>query len=258
MCIRDRFQGTYRRLLWIGMFMAVFSQLVGINAVIFYSNEIFKGGKTDDEVEHRTATIMTIVVGIINLLGAIVSGLILDKAGRRTIMIIGVGVITISWGGILWALGRDDNDTVVFFVFLFIAAFGMSFGPVFWVYVSEILPSKGVSLAVLVNWVATLLVAQLFPLSVAHWLGLYWTFMVFFVSSIVTLVYIILVLPETRGISQVELMAIMEKEQRRETTGGKNGYGALDTREPAAAQRHGSELEPKITVWTILFLLHEL
>ena len=148
----------------IGILLSVFQQFVGINVVLYYAPEIFKGmGMQTD-----ASMLQTIVVGAINMLFTVLAIFTVDNFGRKKLMLIGSAVMAVSMIGLGLALYLQASGIVaLLWMLLYIAAFAMSWGPVTWVLLSEIFPNKikGVmAVAVGVQWLANLLVSWTFPM----------------------------------------------------------------------------------------------
>ncbi|MCD4735283.1 MAG: D-xylose transporter XylE [Bacteroidales bacterium] len=148
----------------IGVFLSIFQQFVGINAVLYYAPEIFRtlGSNTD------SALFQTIIVGAINLIFTVLAIFTVDKFGRRNLQIIGaVGMAfsMISLGFVFYF--QQIGFLALIFVLVYIASFAMSWGPVTWVLLSEIFPNSirgAMSLAVAAQWMANLAVSWTFPM----------------------------------------------------------------------------------------------
>jgi SP family xylose:H+ symportor-like MFS transporter len=147
-----------------GLLLSVFQQFVGINVVLYYAPEIFRGMgmKTD------ASLLQTIIVGAINMIFTVVAILTVDKFGRKKLMMIGSGFMAVSMIGLGFALFSGSTGlTALLLMLVYIAAFAMSWGPVTWVLLSEIFPNsiKGVmAVAVAIQWLANLVVSWTFPM----------------------------------------------------------------------------------------------
>ncbi|MEH6408254.1 MAG: D-xylose transporter XylE, partial [Leeuwenhoekiella sp.] len=149
----------------IGILLSVFQQFVGINVVLYYAPEIFKGMGSGTD----TALLQTIIVGAVNLLFTVLAILTVDKFGRKPLMIIGALGMAIS----MFALGTVFFSQTVglfalFCMLLYVASFAMSWGPVTWVLLSEIFPNKirgrALAVAVAAQWISNYLVSWTFPM----------------------------------------------------------------------------------------------
>ena len=213
-------EGTYRQLfssgikplLWVGILLAVFSQVTGINSIMYYAPVIFKsmGAGTD------SALIQTVTIGGVNFLFTLVAIRWIDKWGRRKLLIggalgmfISLTVITIAF-----YLKKFDSYLILIFILTYIASFAASIGPVSWVVISEIFPnklrSKAMSVAIVALWIACFLVSLTFPVMLNR-LGGGASFLTFGIMCFFLLVYVIFRVPETKGKSLEELEKILIK-----------------------------------------------
>jgi MFS transporter, SP family, xylose:H+ symportor len=149
----------------IGIMLSVFQQFVGINVVLYYATDIFKGmGMTTN-----ASLLQTIIVGAVNLTFTTVAIFTVDRFGRRPLQIIGaliMAVAMVSLGTAFWLGGEGMLALVSMLVYT--AGFAVSWGPVTWVLLSEIFPNqirgKAMALAVAMQWIANYLVSWTFPI----------------------------------------------------------------------------------------------
>lgn len=202
----------------IGLLLSVFQQFVGINVVLYYAPEIFKGMgmKTD------ASMLQTIIVGIINLVFTVVAIFTVDKFGRKKLMFIGSALMAVSMiglGTVLYA--QSTGMAALLLMLLYIAAFAVSWGPVTWVLLSEIFPNKikgAMAIAVAVQWLANLLVSWTFPMmnnnsyltDTFHNGFAYW---VYGIMAILSGLFIWKFVPETKGKTLEEMEQIWEPKQ---------------------------------------------
>lgn len=148
----------------IGLLLSLFQQFVGINVVLYYAPEIFRGMG----METDASLLQTIIVGAINMIFTVVAISTVDKFGRKKLLIIGSSVMAFSMIGLGFTLYLEVTGlTALMFMLVYIAAFAVSWGPVVWVLLSEIFPNsiKGVmAVAVALQWLANLLVSWTFPM----------------------------------------------------------------------------------------------
>ena len=195
----ELFTSGYRRALIVGVAIAVICQFSGINAIMYYAPEIFKsiGAGTD------AAFSQTVSIGAVNLLFTFVAIWLVDKAGRKALLVGGslVQVIALAAVGVMFSQGVGGVWLLVF-IMLFTAAFASAMGPVAWILISEIFPNKirgrAMSVAVLVLWAACYAVSQTFPMLVDA-IGSAKTFWVYAGCSLAGLIFIICLVPETKG-----------------------------------------------------------
>lgn len=184
----------------IASLMAIFQQAVGITAVMYYAPEIFKSAGAGTS----SAFTQTVMIGAINLVFTFVAMAMIDKFGRKALMMVG----SIGTGTFLLVIARaffleSFISPLVFIAVLgYIASFAMSLGPVVWVYNSEIFPTRirgrAMSIATFVLWVASFTVSQTFPMLVDS-IGSAWTFVVYAVACFATFLFVLFFLPETKG-----------------------------------------------------------
>lgn len=207
--IRDLFTPGVRWALLVGVGLAVLQQFVGINTVIYYAPTIFQSAGV---ASASSAILATSVVGVVNVLATIVALFLVDKMGRRALLIIGaIGmVIGLILLGIIFAIGPTHASTFTLFaLMIYILSFAISMGPVFWLMSAEIFPmnvrAAGASLCALCNWIANFIVSITF-LSLIGAIGSAATFWLYAGIGIFTLTFCIVLVPETKGrtLEQIE------------------------------------------------------
>jgi SP family xylose:H+ symportor-like MFS transporter len=152
-------------LIFIGITLSVFQQFVGINVVLYYATDIFKGMG----MSTNASLMQTIIVGAVNLIFTVVAVLSVDHFGRKPLQIIGalvMAVAMITLGADFWLGGKGMVALVAMLVYT--AGFAVSWGPVTWVLLSEIFPNqirgKAMAIAVAAQWIANYLVSWTFPI----------------------------------------------------------------------------------------------
>ena len=204
--LKELFQGRFKKAILVGIGLAVFSQVQGINAIMYYAPEIFKqvGNGSD------AAFLQTVIVGIINVLFTWVAIKWVDSQGRKQLLLVGGAVMGISllivggcfyfgWGGTI----------LLIFTLSYVAGFAASYGPVTWVVISEIFPIKmrgvAMSVATLALWIAVYIVTQFFPI-LLEGVGPASTFWIFFLSALAAFGFVWRFVPETKGktLEQIE------------------------------------------------------
>lgn len=145
--------GDYRRPIAHAFLIAMFNQLSGINAVIYYAPRIFELTGAGAS----TALLATVGIGLVNMVFTLAGLPLIDRSGRRFLMYVGSFGYIISLGMTAWGFASGQFELVLPFVFAFIAAHAIGQGAVIWVYISEIFPSvargKGQSLGAGTHWV---------------------------------------------------------------------------------------------------------
>jgi SP family arabinose:H+ symporter-like MFS transporter len=207
--IRQLFSPGLRIALLVGVGLAVLQQVTGINAVMYYAPEIFKatGAGTNSSL------IQTILVGFINFLFTIVALWLIDKVGRKALLLVGTASMAICLLviGFAFHTGNAAGPLVLVFILLYVASFAISLGPVVWVIISEIFPNrirgKATAIAAMMLWAADYLVSQTFPplLSSA---GPASTFWIYGSMALIALLFTWRVVPETKGKSLEEIESL--------------------------------------------------
>ena len=199
------FQPGMRVAFAIGLILAILQQVTGINVFMYYAPEIFKqlGSGTS------AALLQTILVGTFNLTFTVVAILTVDRLGRKPLMMIGSAGMGISLFAIsAAAFSGDPGLWVLVFMLSYIASFAMSLGPVVWVVISEIFPTRirgrAMGLATLALWGANYIVSQSFPILNEHpWLVEHFhhafPFWLYGAMCIVTVLFVWRFVPETKG-----------------------------------------------------------
>ena len=204
--LAELFSGGFGRALVIGVGLAIFSQLGGINAVMYYGPELFKAaGSNADQ-----AFLSQVVLGATLIVATLTASALVDKLGRRKLLIAGVAlqVVCLATVGILYRIQASPLLLLVFVV-LFLIGFGSSTGVVTWVIISEIFPTRlrgqAMGMAVLMHWVADYLVSQTFPVLKEN-IGPSNTFLCYAAGCFLGLLFTIGMVPETKGrtLEQIE------------------------------------------------------
>lgn len=198
--IKELFATKLRRALIIGLVLALFSQITGINAIIYYAPEIFKniGFGTDSALQQ------TVIIGFVNTIFTFVAIYFIDRMGRRTLLLWGLsGMIICLFGtGIVFYLGHSSSLWTLLFILGFIASFASSLGPIPWVIMSEIFPTKirglAMSFATMTLWLGVVAITQFTPIMLENVGGAY-TFWVFMANAIFLLIFVYKMVPETKG-----------------------------------------------------------
>ncbi len=204
------FTRKYRTPIMLAFMIALFNQLSGINAVLYYAPHIFSMAG----FEKSSALLNSMGVGGILFLFTIAAMAVIDKIGRKKIMIVGSIGYIVSLGTIAWAFFTYGTEftlagsrVVLISVFVFIASHAFGQGSVIWVYLSEIFPNRvrarGQSLGSTTHWTAAALISWTFPL-IAEVSGGY-TFAFYAVCMVGQLIWVVFVMRETKGISLEEI-----------------------------------------------------
>lgn len=192
------FRPGLRIAIGIGITLAVLQQVTGINVVLYYAPEIFKSvGRTAN-----IAIYETVVVGIVNVSFTLVAIWVVDRVGRKPLLL----AASAGMGTALFALGaafhleKFEGLWVLFFVLAYVASFAVAMGPVVWVVLSEIFPTRvrgtAMSVATVCLWIACYAVSQTFPWLLANLKGN--SFFLYGTMCIVSFLFVLLWVPETK------------------------------------------------------------
>jgi MFS transporter, SP family, arabinose:H+ symporter len=204
--LKDAFKNKYAFVLFLGIFLAVFQQWSGINVIFFYAPDIF--AKANLGVD--SALFQTTLIGLMNVGFTILAMQVIDKTGRKKLMLIGASGMAVCYVviGFLFFTGRTDDWMLLTLIILTPAFFAFGLGPTVWVVLSEIFPNKirgaAMSIATFSLWVACYLLTLTFPILV-EWLNAANTFWIYSVICIIGFWVILYYLPETKGISLEQL-----------------------------------------------------
>jgi sugar porter (SP) family MFS transporter len=203
---REIFQPAFRRPLLIAVVLAVFQQITGINAILYYAPRIFEGAG----FARMSAIGQSAIVGLVNMLFTIVAIVLADKVGRRPLLLVATGGMGISLVllGAAFRFPLLPASALLFIILLYIAFFASAMGPLVWVVMAEIFPIKvrgsAMGLATLVLWFADFVVTLTFPIisdkfhpSTAFW--------IYAAMCAADLVFMWFYLPETKGKSLEEI-----------------------------------------------------
>jgi SP family arabinose:H+ symporter-like MFS transporter len=195
----ELFTGRFRKAIFVGIVLSVFSQVQGINAIMYYAPEIFKAVGTGTDAAFQ----QTIIIGVVNVLFTFAAIGWVDKMGRKKLLLWGGAGMAISLGMVGLAFHNGwTGYGLLFFILMYIACFAASYGPVTWVVISEIFPIKmrgvAMSVATFALWIAVYLVTQLFPM-LLEGAGPAITFWIFFAMSLLAFFFVWSQVPETKG-----------------------------------------------------------
>ncbi|MCH8612531.1 sugar porter family MFS transporter [Arsenicicoccus dermatophilus] len=211
------FQREHRKVILLAFTIAMFNQMSGINAILYYAPEVMKkaGASTD------AAFLMSVAVGFMNLVATMAALTVIDRFGRRRLMLVGSIGYLVSLGFLSALMFYYENVQgghftstssvlVLAGLLVFIAAHAFGQGAVIWVFISEIFPNRirgrGQSLGSLTHWVFAWLTSTFFP-PVIGALGGGTAFAIFFLCMVGQLVWVLRVMPESKGVPLEEMEA---------------------------------------------------
>jgi SP family arabinose:H+ symporter-like MFS transporter len=203
---RELLSPKIKPLLFIGIILAVFQQITGINTIMYYAPKIFANvGQSNN-----SALLQTILIGGTNLIFTLVAMVLIDRFGRKLLIIVGSTGMTLMLAGLslLFFLKATSGILVLLFILGYIAFFAASLGPALWVVAAELFPnrlrSKGMAIAIVALWTACAIVAIVFPIMLEKLSGGI-TFLIFALICLANLLYVIKYVPETKGKTLEEL-----------------------------------------------------
>ncbi|MHA4809457.1 sugar porter family MFS transporter [Flavitalea flava] len=206
---KDLFQKKYRRIILLGVIIAVCSQLDGQNSLFSYAPEIFKqAGMARD-----SAFLQSVILGLINFVFTFVAIGTIDRKGRRKLLLVGSVLLCLDALGLSLAFALPlPAPWILGFVLGFIAIYAATLGPVTWVTLSELFPNKVrgslMALATLSLWIANFLTTASFPIMKTYW-GLPVTFGIHALICMVYFLFIYFKVPETKGKSLEEIEGLL-------------------------------------------------
>ncbi len=201
-------QGTFSELLRpglrtaliIGIFLSIFSQVTGINVIMYYAPEIFKATGEGSS----SALMQTIWVGGINVLMTLVAIRYVDRLGRKKLLLIGSAgmAICLAFVGAAFYQQATTGYWVLGGILLYISFFAISLGPLTFVVVAEIFPNsirgRAMGVAIFFLWLSVYIVSQTFPMLLES-IGSAYTFWIYMIMSILAFLFIWRMVPETKG-----------------------------------------------------------
>jgi SP family arabinose:H+ symporter-like MFS transporter len=200
------FKPGIRKALLIGIVLCIFSQVTGINAIMYYAPEIFKS--TGDAT--GSALMQTVLVGVINVLFTLVAIKYVDNWGRRALLLAGTAgmAICLTIVGAAFYFDFAKGYLVLVAILAYIAFFAVSLGPLAFVVIAEIFSNrnrgKAMSVAIFFLWISVYVVSQSFPMLLSS-IGSAYTFWIYMVMAILAFFFVLKLVPETKGKSLEEI-----------------------------------------------------
>jgi sugar porter (SP) family MFS transporter len=193
------FQWKYRYPLFLAITIGAFNQLAGINAILYYINDIFAAAGFSQLSGDQQA----IAIGATNLIFTMVGMSVIDKLGRKTLLLIGAAGTAVCLGGVAWIFSTKAHESMLVWILVtYIAFFALSQGAVIWVYIGEVFPtsvrSKGQGVGSGSHWFMNAIIAMLFPV-VVNSMSTATPFYFFAGMTVVQFLVVLFVYPETKG-----------------------------------------------------------
>jgi sugar porter (SP) family MFS transporter len=208
----------HRQPILLAIALALFNQLSGINAILYYLGDIFAAAGFSD----WSADVQSVAIGATNL-GATLLGLaLIDRVGRKLLLLAGsVGTMIALLGVTLVMAGRASRGWLLALLILFIAAFAVSQGAVIWVYLSEIFPTevraRGQGLGSAVHWIMNALISGTFPVIAARSAAVPFAFFACMMAA--QFCVVLLYFPETRGVTLERMDELFRATRKRALPG---------------------------------------
>lgn len=199
--------------IFLAVSIALFNQLSGINALLYYLNDIFEMAG----FSKVSGDVQAVMIGSTNLLFTIIAMSVIDKIGRKTMLLTGAVGTTICLAGVSAIFLSNTNQNLLIWLLIgYIAFFAFSQGAVIWVYLSEIFPNtvraKGQALGSFTHWLMCALISWTFPVMAAKSGG--YPFVFFAVMMVVQFFVVLFFYPETKGASLEQLQKqLLAKEE---------------------------------------------
>ncbi len=192
------FSARYKFPIFLAITVGLFNQLTGINAILYYLNDIFASAG----FSNVSANAQAVAIGVANLLATMLGVSIIDKFGRKKLLLVGAAGCVACLAGVAAVFGLQSHQALLLpLLIAFIVFFAVSQGSVIWVYLSEVFPTnvraKGQSLGSSAHWIANAIIAQAFPILARSTKAI--PFVVFAAFTAVQFFVVLFVYPETKG-----------------------------------------------------------
>ncbi|OBK72189.1 sugar porter family MFS transporter [Mycobacterium sp. 1274761.0] len=196
-------------IVWVGVFLSVFQQFVGINVIFYYSNVLWEAAGLDESQAFK----ITVITSVTNIVTTLIAIALIDKVGRKPLLLIGstgmaitLGVMAVIFGTSPVVDGAPHPEGAALWIALiaanlFVVAFGMSWGPVVWVLLGEMFPNRirgaALGLAAAAQWIANCLITASFPALGDFSLGVAYGF--YAVCAVLSFLFVWRWVEETKG-----------------------------------------------------------
>ena len=217
--IGDLVDRRLRPALILGVTLAVIQQITGINTVIYFAPTVLQ----EAGLGSSASLLALVIVGVTNVVMTVLAVRYLDRVGRRPLLIWGMVGMIIGIGALAatFAIGLTGSGAVFATIALafYVGSFAISLGPIVWLLIAEIFPlrvrGQAASIATMANWLANLAVAVSY-LSIISWIGRTGTFALYGVVTVLSLVYVIAKVPETKGMTLAKIEESIDGRSRNE------------------------------------------
>jgi MFS transporter, SP family, galactose:H+ symporter len=220
--LSDLVKRSIRPALIVGIGLAIFQQVTGINTVIYYAPQIIRSAGISSA---SGAILATAGIGLVNVIMTLVSMWLIDRVGRRPLLLFGIAgmVVTLGILGFIFRASAAAHDAAfgqlaVITLMAYVACFAISLGPIFWLLISEIYPLKvrgsAEGIAASSNWAANFVVSLTF-LTLVEKFGPTWTFWLYGALAIAAWIFSYKLVPETKGRTLEEIETFWHRDKSR-------------------------------------------
>ncbi|HEU4976196.1 MAG TPA: sugar porter family MFS transporter [Baekduia sp.] len=241
--LRDIFKPRNRRMMSVGLSLAIFQQLIGVNTIIYYAPTILQYTGLDA----GGAVLRTVSVGVTNVVFTVIAILLLDKFGRRAFLQTGTAVCIASLAVLgaffAWPGLRDAAPWLALAMLItYIAGFAVGLGPVFWLMISEIFPLRmrgpAMAASTVANWGANFVISSFF-LSLVAAVSRAGTFWIYAALGVVAMVVFHRIVPETKGRSLEDIEAELRVDEAGEDDQRLGRFSRAGDEQPRRAAERG-------------------
>lgn len=208
------FKPHVKKVIFLGILLSAFQQITGINTVIYYAPEILNLAGI---ASSTSALLATVGIGVVNVLVTVLAVWILDKVGRKPLLLIGISgmVICLAVLGTSFLIKASWIDRVAMVALMgYVGFFAISLGPITWVVISEIFPlrvrAQAMGIAAFVNWGCNYVVSLTF-LDLLYFMGTALTFFIYGIIGVFALLFSLFFIPETKGKTTGEIQNVLKK-----------------------------------------------
>lgn len=207
------FQRKYRMPIFLAISIGVFNQFTGINAILYYLNDIFQRAGFDKV----SSDLQSVAIGFTNLVFTLIAMTVIDRLGRKKLLLTGAAGTCLCLAGVTYVFATGQHgEMLVWLLVGFIAFFAFSQGAVIWVYLSEVFPNlvraKGQSLGSFTHWIMNAIISAVYPLLAASSGAIPFAF--FAVMMVVQFFVVLLVYPETAGVTLEDMQKKLGASER--------------------------------------------
>ncbi|WP_130858886.1 sugar porter family MFS transporter [Gracilibacillus phocaeensis] len=216
--IKELWKPGLKKAMGVGIFLALFNQVIGMNAVNYYGPDIFRSVG----FENNTEFLATSIIGSVQVVFTIVGILLIDRLGRKKLMAIGSSLMAIFMfliGSVFYFDPANAGVLLIVMIAGFTAAFCVSMGPIPWIMIPEIFPNhlraKAVGIATMFLWGANWAIGQFTPVLINN-MGSAFTFWMFTVINIICFTFVMTIVPETKNKSLEQISQLWKTKEQKE------------------------------------------